>query len=246
MQTQPTRKGVYREEREFDTTQLHENNHGQMVHRDYAAHFFRWVTLKEAVRGHQDLVLDIGCGQDLPVVKVLHANSNNVPKHYYGVDLNKIKPCGIWWVTVLDEFNFIERWEELRDKGPFTKVCCFEVVEHMAPPNALKLLKAARELMADDADFFLSTPVFDGFAAVNHIFEHGIDDLHGMIELANLKVVNRWGTFGNVKQLEPALTEEERILWHRWKPRLGNEGLSVVFATDHPDQSRNNLWLLRR
>lgn len=246
MQTQPTRKGKYREDREFDTTQLHESNHGQMVHRDYAAHYFRWVTVKEAVHGNKDLVLDIGCGQDLPLVKVLHANSGNVPKAYLGVDLNKVKPCGIWWVSVLDEFNFVERWEELKEKGPFTKITCFEVIEHMHPPNGIKLLQGIHGLLADDGEVFLSTPVFDGYAAVNHCHEYGIDELAGMIEMAGLKIVNRWGTFANIKALEKVITPEERVLWDRWRWRLGNDGLSVVFATDHPDQSRNNLWLLKK
>lgn len=242
---QPTRTGRHREAREFDQTQLRERQHGQTVHRDYAAHYFRWVTVKEATRP-TDRVLDIGCGQDQPLVRVLTYQVAHVPKVYVGVDLNPIPhKSGIGWVTIHDQFNFIKRWRELKTKNLFSKICCFEVIEHMQLSNGLKLLQAARELLTPGGIFFLSTPVFDGYAAVNHLHEYKIDELARLIQRAGLVVKARYGTFGNTVQLRKVLTPEEKILWHRWQGRLGNDGLSVIFATDHPDQSRNNLWLLK-
>jgi 2-polyprenyl-3-methyl-5-hydroxy-6-metoxy-1,4-benzoquinol methylase len=243
---QPTRRGKHREAREFDKTQLHEDNHGQKVHRDYAAHFFRWVTFKEAMKKGEK-VLDIGCGQDQPLAKILSGGISTVPGIYVGVDLNRVKEkVKMAWAEIHDEFNFIEQWEELKDKGPFDKVACFEVIEHMEPPNGVKMLTAAKNLLADNGKIYLSTPVFDGYAAVNHLHEYSIEELHNVMELAGLNILHRWGTFGNVKELEKVLTPEEKVCWDSWASRLGNDGLSVVFATNHPDQSRNNLWLLSK
>ncbi len=243
---QRTRTGRTRPPRRFDQTQLRERQHGQTVHRDYLAHFMRWVTVKEAT-GPTDRILDIGCGQDQPLIRVLTYQLAHVPAAYVGVDLNPIpNKSGIRWVTTLDEFNFVDRWRELLESEPYTKICCFEVCEHMGPEDALKMLKAARELLSSDGVFYLSTPVFNGSAAVNHCHEFTIPELTELINQAGLKVKARYGTFGNTVQLKKVLTPEERVLWDRWQHRLGNDGLSVVFATDHPDESRNNLWLLTR
>lgn len=253
IEPQPTRSGRHREAREFDQTQLRENSHGRTVHRDYAAHYFRWVTVKEATHPG-DRVLDIGCGQDQPLVKVLTYQVAHVPEVYVGVDLNPIsKKSGIRWVTILDEFNFVKRWKDLRHLkvlptgfNGYTKICCFEVIEHMGVEHGRNLLRAARELLAPGGTFFLSTPVFDGYAARNHLHEYEIEELSDEVKDAGLRVKARYGTFANVKQLQKALTPAERELWNRWQGRLGNDGLSVVFATDHPDQSRNNLWVLEK
>jgi SAM-dependent methyltransferase len=242
---QKTRTGRTRPPRRFDQTQLRERQHGATVHRDYCAHFFRWVTVKEATN-QTDRILDIGCGQDLPLVRVLTYQLAHVPAKYVGVDLNPIpNKSGIRWVTTLDEFNFVDRWGELADET-FTKICAFEILEHMHPDDGLKFLEGAKALLAQDGVFYLSTPVFNGSAAVNHCHEYGIVELAELIEGAGLKIKKRYGTFGNTVQLRKVLTPEEKVLWERWQHRLGNDGLSVVFATDHPDESRNNLWLLTR
>lgn len=250
---QPTRSGQRREAREYDQTQLRESSHGKTVHRDYAAHYFRWVTVKEATHPG-DRVLDIGCGQDQPLVKVLTYQVVHVPEVYVGVDLNPIpKKSGIRWVNIFDQFNFVEDWKHLRhltclptDFAGYTKICCFEVLEHMGVAHGLTLLRAARELLAPGGTFFLSTPVFDGFAARNHLHEYTIPELTAAVQAAGLQVQARYGTFANVVKLKKVLSAEEKMLWERWRGRLGNDGLSVVFATDHPDQSRNNLWVLKK
>lgn len=230
--------------RRFDMTQLKSTGHGRLVHRDYAAHFFRWVTAVN--RCHPAAwVLDVGCGQEMPLARALGGSPGTAPKVYVGVDLNKIKkPDGHQWVTLLDEFDFVSRWREL--PTGFSLATCFEVVEHMRPEDALELLKGVRALLDPDGLFLLSTPVFNGRAAKNHIHEYTIDELFQLVNQAGLTVERREGTFGNVKELEKVLDSTEQILWDRWKHRLGNEGLSVIFATDHPDHSRNNLWYLRK
>lgn len=244
---QPTRKGTYREEREFDQTQLLDKVHGHYIHRDYAAHFFRWVTVREAIGQQKDRVLDVGCGQEVPLARLLTNNLAHLPLAYVGVDLNRVtKKPGMKWVTVYDQFNFIERWEELAAHGPYTVAACFEVIEHMGVDNGRKLLSAVHQLLAADGTFYLSTPVFDGHAARNHCHEYTIEELQALVTETGWQTVARYGTFGNVNALRKVLTPEEQVCWAKWQHRLGNEGLSVVFATDHPDQARNNLWVLRK
>lgn len=246
MEQQPIRKGTPRPPREFDQTQLHDRVHGAYVHRDYAAHFFRWVTVREAV-GRDDRVLDIGCGQDQPLQRLLTASLSHLPARYVGVDLNPIaEKLRTPWGMVYDRFNFIARWEELAAHGPYTVATCFEVIEHMDVDNGRKLLKAVLELLAPDGTFYLSTPVFDGRAAKNHVHEYEVAELQALVTEAGWQTAARYGTFGNVNALKKVLTPEERMLWTKWEGRLGNEGLSVVFATDHPDQCRNNLWVLKK
>ncbi len=242
---QPTRIGRTREARRFDQTQLKANVHGKAMHRDYVAHFLRWCGIKNHVLNHHK-VLDIGCGQEQPLSKVLEWQQTHVPDLYVGVDLNKIPvPNGHYWAKTHEEFNFVDRWVELTQHyQEFDFVVCLEVIEHMHVEDGAKLLAGVHTLLEDRGIFFLSTPVFSGKAAVNHCHEYTIPELKQAIEAAGFRVLQRYGTFGNVRDLEPVLTPEEAWCWNSWRDRLGNDGLSVLFATNHPDQSRNNLWML--
>lgn len=236
-------------DRRFDTTALTETSHGDRVHRDYAAHFFRWAQFFNEFE-HQERVLDVGCGVDTPLAKVLARVHNRWPEIYVGVDLNTIrKRPGSSWMRFHDEFDFTTRWPELAEAygvGVFDRAACYEVVEHMRPGDAAQLLTGVRELLRPGGMFYLSTPVFNGSAAKNHIHEWTIDELRDAILVAGFEIVRREGTFGNTRELYKVLTPAEKECWHAWEHRLGHEGLSVVFAQCHPDQSRNNLWTLRK
>ena len=77
---QPTRR-VVRPPRRFDQTQLKGSALGYMVHRDYAAHFFRWGWATRFIKAGAR-VLDLGCGQEQPLAKVLIPRLTYVPKLY--------------------------------------------------------------------------------------------------------------------------------------------------------------------
>src|SRR5262245_13162124 len=85
--------------REFDKTSLHASAQGYQVHRDYAAHFFRWGWVSRNYINETKRVLDIGCGPDGALVKVLAYKANGIPKSYVGVDLNRLgkKMPGYKW-----------------------------------------------------------------------------------------------------------------------------------------------------
>jgi 2-polyprenyl-3-methyl-5-hydroxy-6-metoxy-1,4-benzoquinol methylase len=234
----------------FDRSQLKARGAGRGVHRDYLAHFLRWVMIREAVEP-TDTFLDVGCGQEAPLAHVLcvpTTASHNLPARYLGVDLNKLNPDqlpGNYWAGFRSEFNFVDRWREILP-AQFTKAVCFEVIEHMDTTDGGDLLAGIFALLIPGGILYLSTPVFNGKAAKAHIHEWTIAELHAAVVKAGFQVERRVGTFGNVNELRKVLSPAERECWDQMKDRLGNSGCAVLFATNHPDASRNNLWTLRK
>lgn len=247
VERQPTRTGRQREERRFDQTQLRESHHGQLVHRDYAAHFFRWGWVARNVHPGE-YVLDIGCGQDYPLAKVLTQRPGSNREHYFGVDLNRMAKKPQWsWATFLDDFDFTSRHKELLAMIPdgFDRVVCFEVIEHMAPEDGLRLLQAVQDVIVDTGTLYLSTPVFNGQAAANHIHEYTVIELWEAIEAAGFVVEKRVGTFASLNEIKHSLSDFEREYLESVKWWFSNDVLSTLLACNHPDQSRNNLWVCR-
>lgn len=237
-------------DRRYDTTQLHENGHGQRVHRDYAAHFFRWGWASRFVRPGTR-VLDVGCGQDLPLVKILTASLSTVPAAYVGIDLNKIRrTTTIKWVeTVRDQFDFPGGgWREIKKEHElFDLISCFEVIEHMHEDSGKNLLVGMRECLADDGKILLSTPVYDGRKmAANHIHEYKVEELQTLIESVGLEVVERFGTFASWNAVRRVCTESERQLLDETGRFYGGDVLACFLAPKYPDASRNNAWVLKK
>lgn len=234
-------------DRRYDTTQLKRSGYERRIHRDYAAHFFRWGWATRHCR-NEDVVLEVGCGQDTPFAWAVSFQQNTYPCQYVGVDLNK-KPrsgvCGSWWCDTIWEFDFVERHEELRSYGPFTMAVCFEVIEHMHVKDGRRMLENVRDLCAPDAKFFLSTPVFDGHMAANHIHEYGIEELAALIEEAGWTVHRRFGTFSSWNEIKKVASPAEMKIYKRLLEWFGHDVMSTFLAPLYPDASRNNAWLLR-
>ncbi len=171
-----------RDERDYDTTQLRESGHGQMMTRDYSAHFFRWSFARRFITDKHD-VLEIGAGQDKPLSKLLNGATNHY-KSYVGVDLNKLKPSGNQRNTFFGEFNFIERHKELLKARPggFDVIVCMEVVEHFHSRFMPKFMKNCFDCLRPGGTMLLSTPAYDGVRmAANHINEMDILTLQNML-----------------------------------------------------------------
>ncbi len=230
--------------REFDRTSLHASVHGYVVHRDYAAHFFRWGWVSRRCIDPSKKVLDIGCGPDAALVKVLsHKMANGLPKSYLGVDLNRLKESNGSWYSFIGNFNFSRRWRELRLHGPFDVITCLEVVEHMRMPAMRQLLRGALELLAPGGRMLLSTPVFDGHMAVNHINEMDVATLQKELDKAGWNVLKRYGTFMSDGDRKKAASPEENALVERLKEYYSTDVLACFLAPLYPDHSRNNLWV---
>jgi SAM-dependent methyltransferase len=257
-QRQPTRRGKHREPRRFDRTQLRSTNDGKFVLRDYAAHFFRWGWITRQIEPGQRL-LDVGCGQEVPLSHVLSKRPGDSPSLYVGVDLNKIdKKPGYSWCRVVDQFNFVDDYAKLGEAlggedesvgqvlGPFDVAVNLEVIEHMSVPDGKKLLAGFHHWLRPDGMLYLSTPVFDGFAAKNHVHEWTIPELKAAVEEAGFIVEKRWGTFANIAALKKVASPAQRAVMEGIGDYYNSDVVSTFLAPLYPDASRNNLWVLRR
>jgi 2-polyprenyl-3-methyl-5-hydroxy-6-metoxy-1,4-benzoquinol methylase len=246
----------HRDDRDYDTTQLRESGHGKSLHRDYSAHFFRWSFARRYITT-KDSVLEIGCGQDKPLSKILVGGATAHVKSYVGVDLNKIKPSESQKLTFYGEFNFVDRQRELLKKhGLFDIVVHYEVIEHMKVEHGTKMLKACYALLKPGGRMLMSTPCYDGKRhAANHIHEYTVPELQKAVEKAGFSVKARYGTFMDIKHIGKAkpsawsiIGEQETnkavsIVRSQLESYYDNDALSCFFAPMYADHARNNLWV---
>ena len=237
--------------RRYDTTQLRETGHGTRVHRDYAAHFFRWGWASRFVKSKETKILDIGCGQDFPLIKVLAGSLSTVPGSYVGIDLNKLnkKPNVNWVTAILDKFDFIENgWKKIkRNYGQFDLIVCFEVIEHMHVIDGKRLLKGMKECLTNNGKILLSTPVYNKKRmAANHLHEWLISELEHEIINAGLSIETRFGTFASWHDIRKVCTLTEKCLLDEVGKFYGGDVLACFLAPKYPNASRNNAWILTK
>lgn len=248
---------VERDGRDYDTTQLRGGHHGKILHRDYTAHFFRWSFARRFIK-KTDNVLEVGCGVDKPLSRILTANAAPYVNTYVGVDLNKVKPSEHQRLAFHGEFNFVERYKELMKKLPDGKpvgkgydvVVHLEVIEHMRVENGRKLLRACREVLRPGGTMLMSTPCYDGKRhAANHIHEYTVPELEREVVKAGFKVVDRFGTFMDLRHIGKATTgnakldEAVRHVRNELERYFDKDAISNFFGPLYPDHARNNLWV---
>lgn len=262
----PKTKTVERDTRDYDTTQLREAGHGRTLHRDYSGHFWRWSFARNFIN-HKMNVLEIGCGEDRPLSKILTGGAAAHVGTYVGVDLNKLKPSGSQRLTFHGEFNFNDRYKELLKTRPegFDVVVHYEVIEHMKVEHGAKLLKAAFECLKPGGVMLMSTPCYDGVRhAANHIHEYYNDELQKATEKAGFEVEHRYGVFMDIKHIgkvppnqagSKATGMQEygqdmqaaiKLVRAGLSAYFDNDAISCIFAPLYPDHSRNNLWVCRK
>lgn len=244
----PPGRGKPREARRFDKTSCQERQYGRMVHRDYAAHFFRWGFAERFCAGKR--VLDVGCGKDVALYEVLvhHGRMAKKAEKYVGVDLNPLRrEMETKLADAIGEFDFVARRGELLEKyGPFEVACCFEVIEHMGEEDGDALLRGIWECLRPGGTLLLSTPAASGKPARNHVREYAISELRAKVERAGFSVLQRFGTFGDVNRIKASASPEERIVEARLAEYYSHEVLSCFLAPLHPDACKNNLWVLEK
>lgn len=241
-----------RDDREFDTTQLHATSHGQSLHRDYSAHFWRWSFARRMITV-KDTVLEIGCGQDKPLSKILTSGVQPHVLHYTGVDLNKLKPSNSQRLAFMGEFNIMEDWKQLKKLRPegYDVLVHFEVIEHMHQKYGVPFLKICRTLLKPNGVMLMSTPCYDGtHHAANHIHEYTVEELGSCVRKAGFTTTNRFGTFMNIAHIgkaSPTMTADQlpsvRVVYDLLKSYYDNDALSCFFAPLYPDVARNNVWV---
>jgi len=250
-----------KEHGDYDTTQLRSASYGFRVHRDYLAHVLRWGWAGRFIgqtAGKARRVLEPGCGQDLPLFKVMSVMQSYLPDKYVGVDLNSIpfvakrKPGTYKWADVRDKFNFVEQWPELHGEygSVFDLAVSFEVIEHMKVEAGDQYLHGIHELLQPGGRLLLSTPVFNGAKARNHIHEYEVAELYEKITAAGFMVARRYGTFANYRDIKAAVADSSdagvKAAWETYERLLefyDHSLLACFLAPLFPDASRNNAWV---
>lgn len=260
-----------RDDREYDTTQLHESGHGKTLHRDYSAHFWRWSFARRFITP-KDNVLEVGCGEDRPLSKILTGGAAPHVNTYTGVDLNKLKESASQRLRFYGEFNFVEQYKKLLKQplpngksvgAGFDVIVHYEVIEHMKVQNGAAMLRACFASLRPGGTMLMSTPCYDGKRhAANHIHEYTIPELQKASEKAGFKVVRRFGTFMDVKHLKKSKPQASTKQGDLFVPDqlaasvpvvaaalaeyFDSDAISNIFGPLYPDNARNNLWVCRK
>lgn len=247
------------------------------IHRDYIAHCLRWShvikRLYERKAWETARILDVGCGRELPLAKLLYS-SKLIPAAYIGVDVGpvedsefqKLKGLMAERTTVHENQNFLEltagdvtgpnAGPEWKDKLP-NVVTCFEVLEHVEPKMMLDMLEHMKALTTPDARFFISTPCWNEIdCAANHVNEMKYEALGAAFERHGFVIEHVYGTFASIRDYEHLLGEGNmgqhpnlkslRWAFNELRAYYDTNFLSCVFAPLFPAQSRNALWELRK
>ncbi len=244
--------------KEVDTTFLslaHATERG-FIHRDYIAHVFRWTHvakyLMQQHRFRDHHVLDVGCGRELPLAKMMYSmRMTHTTGSYTGVDFGPIpwpesisKGTTKWNMTLHEKTDFLKF---AKDVGPtYDVITSFEVLEHVEPFHSYQLLKAMRQVATPRARIFISTPCYDQAtgAADNHVNEMTFNALRALIGLAGFSVEKVWGTFANQRDYKKELSPEMLELFEELGEYYDSNILAVMFAPLFPEWSRNCLWRL--
>lgn len=240
------------------------------IHRDYIAHCLRWThvlkRLYERKTWQTARILDVGCGRELPMAKLLYS-SKLIPAAYFGVDVGpvndedyqKLKGDMAARSKIFENTNFLELDQlDVNTGHPDTIVAhdtsmlpnivtSFEVLEHVEPRMMFDMLEHMKRLTSDDARFFISTPCWNRTdCAANHVNEMLYESLGAGFERHGFVVENVYGTFASIRDYEHLLNPEQKKMFDNLRAYYDSNFLSCIFAPLFPAQSRNCLWELRK
>ena len=232
------------------------------IHRDYLAHCFRWSHVVKHL-GKKKLykkakILDIGCGKETPLIKTLYT-MRMTPEVYVGIDYNNPpRPSEhpihkkIYDKMGGGNFDLIWNWDASNPTAfqhlDFTPnvITCFEVLEHNTIPKVIKILANIHEIANKNTTIFISTPIFNGKAAANHINEMTYEQMHTLLNTGDFDIMHTYGTFASQKEIEPVLYEtgsnDLTIAYEYLKDYYDSNILSCFLAPLFPRYSRNVLW----
>ena len=215
-----------------------------LVHKDYIAHCHRWnyvvKFLERRVRDYDgderykhSHILDVGCGKDIPLYKVLCTNKMGSTSSYTGVDINEI--------TIPKKFANRKLPITLikQDVCSITKldnkpnvVVSFEMLEHVPFEYSQDVLTHLHTLSTDDAHLILSTPVFyEKYGmAKNHINEMTREQVQEQLTKAGWVVAKNIGTFSTRQDLRPYLSEHHKSLYDELSEYYCGHVMATIFA----------------
>lgn len=226
------------------------------IHRDYVAHVLRWTHVMKHLKPTQpSKILEAGCGVHVPLARTMYT-SRHTMHTYLGADYGPIKPKvefkGKFQPVFLERTDFADVTRSQVKQalgGPAGVVVSFEVLEHVNPDHAVRMIKRMMHLSSKDVDMFISTPVYDAHVgpASNHVNEWTYDGLRGTFEFLGLYVADHWGTFASQSDYKKHLTPEGLAFFDRMSSYYDSNMLACVMAPMiPPHQARNVLWHLRK
>lgn len=248
-----------------------------ILHRDYLAHCHRWSHvvkyLNQKHRYKDAVVLDVGCGKEMPLAKLMYVNKMT-PVYYVGVDANKFEIPEMLRdkkirIVAWSETDFCAlKYEDLALSGQKDGaailyapniVTSFEVLEHVRPEQCRRMLQHMQKVSALECNYFISTPCWNGSAAENHINEMTFSALGALLEDLGFGIVGVWGTFASISDYKSALpnwtyhypggepkTMDLMPLFEVLSEYYDTNVLATIFAPLFPSMSRNCLWQLER
>jgi 2-polyprenyl-3-methyl-5-hydroxy-6-metoxy-1,4-benzoquinol methylase len=225
------------------------------IHRDYIAHCLRWTHVAKYLhlqgRYKTARVIDIGCGKDMPLARML-MTSRLAPEKYLGIEYNKM--------NIPDMFKNTKFKPDLISGIDFTKIVpgevpgglqygystCFEVLEHVEPIKAIEILQHLPKFLSENSVSWFSTPCWDEKvgAAANHVNEMTYEAFGSLLEEMGYKILMHWGTFASIKDYKNKLLTnfDWNVMFTKLREYYDSNYLATVFAPMFPEHSRNVLW----
>ena len=228
-----------------------------LIHRDYLAHCLRWSHvckfLMQKKRYATARILEAGCGREMPLPKLIYSNRMS-GVNYVGIDMNALTVPDM--LQKAAENGKMNLWlMPNTDAGLVTHehlpwspniVVSFEVFEHMHPTFGMRMLRNLHGLADIGADFFFSTPCFNGSAAENHIAEPYYTAMGSILERAGWTIEMNYGTFASQADYYNDLTDDMKQLFSRLAQYYDSNLLAIILAPLFPQHSRNCLWHCRK
>ena len=223
---------------------------------DYIAHCFRWShVVKLLMQRHQYKDahrVDVGCGKDQPLPRMLYS-SKMTGFDYTGIDMNRMEfheslvtahNNDKIRVALLEETDASILSADDLPWGQADFLVCFEVLEHIQPFIVHRMLNAWKKQVKPGGTLFVSTPVFNGSAAANHINEMSRNTLGRAFEMAGFTIKGNYGTFASQSDLKAVMEPYDLQLMDQLGNYYDSNVLATIFAPIYPQASRNNLWVL--
>jgi 2-polyprenyl-3-methyl-5-hydroxy-6-metoxy-1,4-benzoquinol methylase len=225
------------------------------IHRDYIAHCLRWTHvvkfLSQKQRYKDAQILDIGCGKEVPLAKLMYS-SRYIVKKYAGIDVNKMVVPQMFHTGKfpIELYSGDAADLSVEDLGFQPNiVTCFEVLEHVEPAHARDIMLNVLTLADPEADIFISTPNWDPHvgAAANHVNEMRYEALGAMLEDIGYHIQDTWGTFASIKDYKSYIEETEfKAFFEAARGYYDVNYLATIFAPILPPElARNVLWHLK-
>jgi len=225
------------------------------LHRDYLAHVLRYdhvyKYLKENNRHLYSKVLDVGCGGNTPLAKVMFHNMMKHDEHgcYVGVDYGTIgNPVHPAPGNTTFKAKLYQRTDFLDWESPFKEydlITCFEVLEHVEPKHAFNMLKRMNGLLSTGGVVMVSTPIYKLSlgAANSHVNEMSYDAVEYLFNKAGFKITQVNGTFASQTDYAKTLPNQDREFFDRLCKYYDPNVVSCLMAPlVNPKQCRNAIW----